>query len=294
MSGSWSLFVIVLTVLNVAGCAWLMAWSRKRRPDEGQTTGHLWDGDLEEGNNPLPRWWLGLFWVTIAFSAVYLVLFPGFGNFSGLLGWSQVSQYDDEVAAAEEVYGAMFAALAATPVAELAGRPDAQGAGRSLFATNCATCHGSDARGARGYPNLTDEEWLWGGDPDSIVASIRGGRTGVMPGFAASLDEDTLELLADYVEHLAGREVDQQRVAQATPHFTTYCSACHGMDGQGNPLLGAPSLVNELWLHGSGRTVIRDVIANGRTNAMPAQEPLLGTDRVHVLAAYVYGLPGGD
>jgi cytochrome c oxidase cbb3-type subunit 3 len=254
----------------------------------------LWDGDLEEGNSPLPRWWLGLFWLTIAFSGVYLVLYPGLGSFAGLLGWSQVSQYDEEVAAAEEVYGEIFAALAATPVAELAGRPDALSAGRSLFATHCATCHGSDARGARGYPNLTDEEWLWGGDPDSIVASIRGGRTGVMPGFAATLEEDTLDLMVDYVEHLAGRQIDRERVGQAMPQFNVYCAACHGMSGRGNALLGAPSLVNEIWLHGGGRSVIRDVIANGRTNAMPAQEPLLGTDRVHVLAAYVYGLRGGD
>jgi cytochrome c oxidase cbb3-type subunit III len=294
MSAFWSIFIGVLVVFNVAFCAWLMTWTSRVDPGEGETTGHRWDGDIVEGNNPLPRWWLGLFWLTIVFSALYLIAYPGLGAFAGLLGWTQTGQYEEEVARAEETYGAIFAGYAGVPIEGLAENRAARGAGRNLFANNCAACHGSDARGARGFPNLTDAEWQWGGEPQNIEATILNGRTGIMPPFGAALDDASLDALTDYVMHLGGVEMDAARASAGANQFAIYCAACHGAEGQGGPFVGAPPLANGTWLYGSGRAVIRDVIANGRTNTMPAQGPLLGPDRVHVLAAYVYGLSHGD
>ncbi len=289
MSLGWSIFIIVLTVGNIAACAWLIRWSSTMSTGDAATTGHTWDGDVVEGNNPLPRWWLGLFWLTIVFGAVFLIAYPSFGDFS-LLGWSQETQYDEEVAAAEEVYGEIFAAFAATPVEELSRDPAALSAGRNLFANNCAPCHGSDARGARGFPNLTDEEWQWGSSPDQILATIRGGRTGIMPPIGAAIDEENRERIADFVLSLAGRDIESDRVEEGRQPYTTFCSACHGPTGAGNPLLGAPPLNNEIWRYGSGRSAIIEAMTQGRNGMMPAQEPLLGADRVHVLAAYVLSL----
>jgi len=289
MSFGWSIFVIALTALNIAGAAWVMWWSSNMGAPEGDTTGHVWDGDIVEGNNPLPRWWLQLFWLTIIFSCIFVVMYPSFGDFS-LLDWGQEQQYEQEIAEAEAVYGEIFAGFAATPVTELMSDPDALSAGRNLFVNNCATCHGSDARGARGFPNLVDTEWQWGGDPEQVRASITNGRTGIMPPFAASLDEETRELLTDYVQSLAGRDIDAERVAAGQQQYQTYCFACHGLSGEGSPLIGGTALTNEIWRHGGGRSVILDVINNGRTGEMPAQEPLLGADRVHVLTAYVLSL----
>ncbi len=290
MTMGWSIFIVVLVVAQIVGAAWLMIASSKANIGEGATTGHVWDGDVVEGNNPLPRWWLGLFWLTIAFTIVYVLLYPSFGAFS-LLGWNQVDQYDQEVEAAEQTYGKVFAAFAATPIEQLSRDPAALAAGHNLFVNNCAPCHGSDARGARGFPNLTDEEWLYGGDaePDPERRSRADGRASCRPS-APACSDDQRNLLADYVQHLAGRQVDAARVDEGRPLFTLNCSACHGANGEGNQLLGAPKLANEIWLHGAGRSTIYDVITNGRTNQMPAQEPVLGADRVHVLAAYVYSL----
>jgi len=289
MTTGWTIFVLVLTLANVVGAGWLILWSSRMSVGEGATTGHVWDGDIVEGNNPLPRWWLRLFWITIWFSVVFCILYPSFGDFS-LLGWSQEQQYEEEVAAAEEVYGEIFAAFAATPLNELANDPAAMSAGRNLFLNNCATCHGSDARGARGFPNLADAEWQWGDSPEQILTTVRNGRTGIMPPLGGALDEETIDLLVDYVQSLAGRDVDPDRVAAAQMPYQTYCLACHGPTGAGNPLLGALPLTNEIWRYGSGASIIRDIIVNGRTGQMPAQEPLLGADRVHVLAAYVMNL----
>ena len=293
MSFGWSLFVIALTSLNILACAWLINWSSKMNIGDGETTGHIWDGDIVEGNNSLPRWWLGLFWITIIFGCGFLVAYPSFGDFS-LLKWDQISQYEEEIAAAEAVYGEVFAEFAATPLEELKNNPAALSAGRNLFANNCSTCHGSDARGARGFPNLADAEWQWGGDPNQILTTIRSGRTGIMPPFGAALDDATRQLLADYVLSLAGREVDAERVAAGEQQFRTFCFACHGLTGEGSTLLGGLALNNEIWRHGSGRSIILDVITNGRNGAMPAQEPLLGADRTHVLAAYVLSLSDED
>lgn len=293
MTFGWTLFVIVLTIANILAAAALITWFSRVRTSEGATTGHIWDGDIEEGNNPMPRWWLGLFWLTIIWGCVFLVAYPSFGTWS-LSGWSQQSQYDEEIAAAEAVYGEIFATFAATPVADLSSDPAALSAGRNLFVNHCAQCHGSDAGGARGYPNLTDSEWQWGASPDQVVATIGNGRTGVMPPLGQTLDDETIDLLVDYVQSLAGRDIAADRVAAGRTSYMNFCSACHGPTGDGNVLLGAPPLADETWLYGGGATIIRDVIVNGRTNQMPAQEPLLGADRVHVLAAYVLSLAGGE
>jgi cytochrome c oxidase cbb3-type subunit 3 len=289
MSTAWTIFIIVLTVGNVAAAAWLILWSMRMPVPEGETTGHTWDGDIVEGNNPLPRWWLGLFWITIAFAVVFCIAYPAFGDFS-LLGWSQQRQYEEETAAAEEVYGQIFAAFAATPIPELVDDADAMSAGRNLFVNFCAQCHGSDARGARGFPNLTDSEWQWGGEPQQILTTITNGRTGVMPALGAAIGEENTDLIIDFVLSLAGREGDAARVAAGQAQYNIYCSACHGPTGAGNQLLGAMPFTNEIWRYGSGAAAIRDVIVNGRTGEMPGQEALLGADRVHVLAAYVLSL----
>lgn len=289
MTAGWTVFVVLLVALNVLGVAWLIFWSARQGGDAGETTGHVWDGDLVEGNNPLPRWWLGLFAITIVAGIGLMFAYPSIGEFS-LTGWSAARQYDDEIAAAEERYGELFRGFAATPIAQLAADAAALSAGRNLFVNNCAACHGSDARGARGYPNLTDAEWQWGGQPEQISATIAGGRTGIMPPFGAALSESVRYELADYVQKLAGRTVDEASAAAGEQHFALYCVACHGAAGEGNPLLGSLPLQNEIWLHGSGRMAIFDVITNGRTGTMPPHEALLGADRVHVLAAYVLSL----
>ncbi len=289
MTLGWTLFVLILLVGNLTVVSLLILWFTRMKATEGDTTGHVWDGDVVEGNNPMPRWWLGLFWLTIIWGIVFFVLYPSLGSWS-LTGWSQIGQYDEEVAAAEEIYGEIFAGFGATPVAELSGDPAALSAGRNLFVNNCATCHGTDGRGARGYPNLADDEWQWGSAPEQIVASITNGRTGVMPPFGQSFDDETIDLLVDYVQSLAGRDIDAERVATAETQYRSFCSACHGPAGEGNAILGAPSLTNETWLYGGGPGVIREVIVDGRMGEMPAQEPLLGADRVHVLAAYVLSL----
>jgi len=292
MTFGWTLFVLILTIANVAAAGALILWFSRVRTSEGATTGHVWDGDIQEGNNPMPRWWLGLFWLTIVWGLVFFVVYPSFGSWS-ISGWTQAGQYDDEVAAAEAVYGEIFARFAATPITELVDNPAALSAGRNLFVNNCAQCHGSDAGGARGYPNLTDAEWQWGGTPEQVLATIRNGRTGVMPPLGQALDAATVDLLVDYVQSLAGRDIAADRVAAGRTSYVTLCSVCHGQNGEGNVLLGAPQLSNETWLYGGGAGIIRDVIVNGRTNQMPAQEPLLGADRAHVLAAYVLSLSDG-
>ncbi len=293
MTLGWTLFVLVLLVGNLTVVSLLILWFTRMKTTEGETTGHIWDGDVVEGNNPMPRWWLRLFWLTILWGIVFFVLYPSLGDWS-LTGWSQAGQYEEEVAAAEEVYGEIFAGFAATPIPELSNNAAALSAGRNLFVNNCATCHGSDARGARGYPNLADSEWQWGSAPEQIVATLTNGRTGVMPGFGQSFDDETVDLLVDYVQALAGRDVDAERVAAAEAQYRSFCSACHGSMGEGNAILGAPAFTNETWLYGGGASVIREVIVDGRMGEMPAQEPLLGADRVHVLAAYVLSLSGQE
>ena len=315
MSGFWNIFVWVLTLGTLIGCLWLLQAMTTQRKDAAaskSTTGHTWDGDLAEFNNPLPRWWLWLFWITGVFMVVYLVIYPGLGTFAGFGGWSQKAEYEAEVATAEKRYGNVFAAYAGIAVPELARNPDALRLGRNIFLNNCTTCHGSDARGARGYPNLTDAVWLYGGEPDTIKQTITNGRTGVMPAMGAVLGDQGVEEVIAFIRALptlpaqppgtpaagaapaitASPQLDP-KVAAGQQKFMSFCIACHGMDARGNQALGAANLTDEDWLHGPTDADIRDVIMKGRVNQMPAHQNILTPDRIHVLAGYVLSLSRG-
>ncbi|MCG6965377.1 MAG: cytochrome-c oxidase, cbb3-type subunit III [Chromatiaceae bacterium] len=297
MSSFWSVWIIALTVANILGCFWLIWWTMRRRAGEavqGDVTGHTWDGDLQEYNNPLPRWWLWLFYITLFFAAGYLALYPGLGKFAGLLGWSSHgSQYEGEMAKAAEKYDPIFKQYAAVPVADLATKPEykeAREMGKRLFLTYCMQCHGSDAGGSRGFPNLTDGDWLWGGSPEQIEATITNGRIGVMPSHA-HLGDDQIEKVANYVMSLSGRSVDAAKAEEGKQVFMTVgCTGCHGMDATGNQMLGAPNLTDSTWLYGGSPGVIKQTITKGRNGVMPAQKDLLGEEKIHLLTSYVYSL----
>ena len=293
MSNFWGWFISILTVVSIVGCLWLIRWTAKKAPGEEDTTGHVWDGDLREFNNPLPRWWLWTFYLTIAFAVIYLVIYPGMGIFGGTSGWTQVGQYDREVATAEARYGELFARMAATDIETLSRDQDALRAGRNLFVNNCAMCHGSDGRGARSFPNLTDGEWMYGGDPSAIELSIMMGRNGVMPSWGPALGEDGVAQVTEHVLGLNGREHDADLATAGAEKFAMFCAACHGPEGKGNQALGAPDLTNDVWLHSGSREGIAQIVADGVSNRMPAQGEILGQDRVHVLTAYVYSLSQG-
>lgn len=294
MSHGWAVFVTVLTLANIAGVAWLLWWMRRRRGEptgaEVDTTGHVWDGDLRELNNPLPRWWLGLFLITVIFSLVYLALYPGLGNYGGLLGWSQIEQYRHQSQQAEAVIARTLAPFEARSVSELVEDPAAQHIGRKLYLSNCATCHGSDARGAPGFPNLADNDWLWGGTPEVVYETIANGRKGIMMGWRPVLGDSGVEDVLAYVLSLSGRKVPAGDTALGARRFQELCAACHGPDGRGNPQLGAPNLTDDVWLHGGSVAAIRRTIAEGRQGEMPAHMERLGELRVKLLAAYVLGL----
>jgi cytochrome c oxidase cbb3-type subunit 3 len=296
MSTFWSWFVIALTVGNIVGCVWLLQ-AQSRLPaghSEKDTTGHVWDKDLTEYNKPMPRWWLILFWITAVFGAAYLVIYPGLGTFAGTQGWTQSGQYERERTEAEARYGDVFRAFANVPLAELAKNQDAVRLGRNLFLNNCATCHGSDARGARGFPNLTDKAWLHGGSPEAIELTITNGRTGSMPALGAAVGEQGVAELTAYVWSLSHPGTgDAAAIAAGAQKFQMFCIACHGADGRGNQALGAPDLTDDDWLHVTTAADIGDVIMKGRVNQMPAQQGTLGADRIRVLVAYVLSL-GAD
>jgi cytochrome c oxidase cbb3-type subunit III len=292
MSATMNLLVIGLTLVNIVACVWLMWWTAKRRPGELKTTGHVWDGDLEEYNNPLPRWWLWLFVLTIVFGLVYLVLYPGLGSFGGVQDWSSSSQYQAEVERQNARVAELFAPFESMSLEALARDASAMSAAKNLFANNCSTCHGSDARGARGFPNLTDHDWLWGGAPETIYQTIAHGRTGVMPALGAALGEEATAQVAAYVMSLSGRAAPADQVAAGKVQFETLCAACHGVDGKGNPAVGAPNLTDEVWLYGGQPETVLETINVGRTNQMPAHLDLLGETKVRLLAAYVLRISG--
>jgi cytochrome c oxidase cbb3-type subunit 3 len=292
MSTFFNWWVIVITLVNIFACWWLIRWTMKKRPEEsatGDVTGHVWDG-LEEYNNPLPKWWLWLFYITLVFGLVYLVIFPGLGNFQGIGGWSSAGQYQDEMADANAKYGPIFARFAQTDIAELSRDAEAMDAGKRLFSNYCSQCHGSDAKGARGFPNLTDNDWLWGGEPEQIKSTIMNGRGGIMTPWGPILGDEGVVNVANYVQTLSGRPVDQASAEAGKQQFTTFCAACHNVDGTGNQLLGAPNLTDDIWLHGSSAGAIKQIITEGKNGAMPALGEFLGNDKSHLLAAYVYGL----
>lgn len=293
MSSGWNWFVIIVTLVNILACWWLIIWASKKRPDEvgeGEVTGHKWDEDLEEYNNPMPRWWLILFHLTIVFGLVYIVLYPGLGNYSGVLNWTQIGQYDEEAKAIHEAQAKRFAELGNLSPAELVKNEQVLLTGSRIFAANCSTCHGSDAGGAIGYPSLNDSEWQYGSDYNTILQSISDGRTGVMPSWQASLQDDGVKEVTEYVLQLSGQQADADLAAVGKARYNLFCTACHGPTGAGNPALGAPNISNDIWLYGGSREAITQSIANGRMGAMPAQKNLLTEEQMKLVAAYVTSL----
>ena len=295
MTSGWSLFVVILTVVNILACVWLLRWTSKPKSAAekiggGADTGHVWDKDLREYNNPLPKWWLWLFYITVAFGLAYLIWFPGLGKFGGLGGWTQAGQYEQERAAAEARAAAYLAPFKSMTVPQLAADPKAMATARNLFQNNCAQCHGSDGGGAAGFPNLANADWQWGGDPDSIVATITGGRVAAMPAWLPVIGEQGVDAVVAYVETLSGQQADATLAASGKTIFETNCAACHGFDGKGMAAVGAPNLTDDVWLYGGDPATIKLTVVNGRAGQMPAFGERLGEERVRLLAAYALHL----
>lgn len=292
----WNWWVIVLTLGNILACWWLIAWASKKKTGEassGAVTGHTWDETLQEYNNPMPRWWLWLFHITLVFGLIYLALYPGLGKFTGILGWTEEQQYEQEMQAAADKFDPIFAAYAQQDIAALAQDPQALKIGQRLFLNYCSTCHGSDAHGSPGFPNLSDNDWLYGGEPETIKTSILDGRQGVMPAWQDALGDAGTEEVTAYVVELSGRTADSIKATAGKARFEMLCVACHGADGTGNQALGAPNLTDNIWLYGSSQGVIQHSIATGRNGKMPAHRDFLGEPKAHLLAAYVYSLSVG-
>jgi cytochrome c oxidase cbb3-type subunit 3 len=290
-SGGWSVFVAAATILSLFVCLVLLAIASKRKVmANDNTTGHVWDEDLRELNNPLPRWWMGLFVLTVVFAGIYLAFYPGLGSSAGSLNWSSTGQHADEVAKARTAMAPVYAKFTAMPATELAKDPKAMAIGERLFANNCAQCHGADARGSKGFPNLTDGDWLYGGAPEKIEETITGGRQGNMPPMAAAVGTaEDVKNVANYVLSLSGSPHNTVAAELGKAKFAA-CAACHGPDGKGNQALGAPNLTDKIWLHGWGEQAIVNMVTNGKANVMPAQKDRLASEQIHVLAAYVWSL----
>jgi cytochrome c oxidase cbb3-type subunit 3 len=290
-SGFWDVYIAIISVASIVACGvFLKSQSVRKAPGAAPTTGHVWDEDLAEYNNPLPRWWSWLFYLTIVFALVYLILYPGLGSWQGTLGWSQVGQLQQEQARAAKLYGPLYEKFAAIEVEVLAKNPEALAIGQKLFLNTCAQCHASDGAGSRGFPNLTDRDWLWGGDAKTVKATISDGRTGTMPPFGPALGEQGVKDVTHYVMSLSERTHDSLRRARGEGLFKATCSACHGADGKGNAALGAPNLSDRTWLHGSAESAIVETVTRGRTNHMPAHKELLDEAKIHLLTAYVLSL----
>lgn len=290
MTSFWSLWIIVLTTITFVGITWILFANRKQEQrNTERTTGHVSDG-IEEYDNPLPAWWFYMFVMTIVWGAGYLVIYPGMGNFPGLLNWTQVAQHDKEVAAADEKYRAMRDRYLALPVAEIASDPAVRKMGMRMFANNCAQCHGSDARGSHGFPNLADNDWLYGGSPDAIKTSIVAGRQGAMPALGSVIGEQGVTNVTAYILSINGRDADAGQAEAGKQVFQTYCVACHGADATGNLAMGAPNLKDGIWLYGGSAEQISHTLRAGRNGQMPAFAESLTEDKIHILTAYVYGL----
>ena len=322
MSTFWSIWVSAITIGTLIGCAVLLRWCFKDKTgvEEGQDMGHEYDG-IRELNNPLPKWWAYLFISTIVFSAVYLALYPGLGNFKGLLGWTssdqtvrsveesrsaiaaaqankQLDAYAKELDDADTYFGEAFRKLAhdengLRSIPDIASDADAIKVGQRLFLQNCSQCHGSDARGQKGFPNLTDDAWLYGGEPDAIVTTIMHGRVGQMPGWKDALGEQGVKEVVSYTLSLSGRSVNAREAEAGKARFVV-CAACHGTDGKGNPAVGAPDLTDRDWLFGDSRADVTETVMYGRSGVMPAWKDILGEDKVQLVSSYVWSLSNSD
>ena len=293
-SDFWSWWIIAIVGGGIAFCIWLLVSNKRTvQPVEGkaEATGHVWDENLEELNNPLPRWWIIMFYITIVFGIAYLALYPGMGTFQGFLGWTEKSQYEAEISAADAKYGPLYDKYLNQPIPAVAADDNAMKMGERLYVNYCAVCHGSDARGATGFPNLRDDDWLYGGSPEAIKHSLLYGRQAAMPAWGAALGgEQGIDEMTAYVIKLSGRPVDEAKAAKAASKFETFCAACHGADGTGNMALGAPNLTDDIWLYGGSPRAINETLTKGRNGVMPAHGEFLGEAKVHILSAYVYSL----
>ena len=293
VSDFWSIWITVIVVVGILGVGALLFSQSKttlKKGEQVQTMGHVWDGDLEEYNNPLPRWWMGMFYLTIFFGIGYLALYPGLGKWAGLRGWTSVGQYKEERSQAEAKYQPLYDKYLKQDVKAVAADKEAQEMGKRLFQTYCIQCHGSDARGAKGFPNLTDNDWLYGGSPEQILQTLNAGHQGQMPAFGAAFGEEKVKDVANYVMSLSGKKHDAERAGRGKETFSTVCAACHGPDGKGNQGIGAPNLTDNIWLYGGTEKTIIETVTNGRANQMPAWKDFLGDGKVHLLTAYVWGL----
>jgi len=292
-SNFWSVYVAGITIFSIAACALLLWFSGRAKANThtDNTTGHVWDGDLREMNNPLPRWWVGLFIITIIFAAVYLYLYPGLGGSEGKYGWTSRGQFEQEMAKGEAEVAPIYAKFQAMPVEEIAKDPQAHAIGERLFMNTCSPCHGSDARGGKGFPNLTSGYWLHGGKPENIIETITKGRVGQMPPMAAAVGSgDDVKNVANYVLAISGNPHDSVRAELGKPKFLAVCAACHGADGKGNQQIGSANFTANLWLHGFGEDAIIRMVNNGKINVMPAHGSKFSEAQIRVLAAYVWGL----
>lgn len=293
ISPFWHWFIIILTAGGIIGMILLLIWMSER-PGQGEfkakPMGHVWDKDLQELNNPLPRWWANFFYITIIFSIIYLVLYPGMGSFQGILGWSQVGQYEKQVKEANRRFAPIYKAYKQVDMRTLVHDAGAMKTAARLFVNNCSLCHGSDAGGSPGFPSLRDRDWLYGGSPEAIKESILNGRKGVMPAWEAALGQKGVHEVAEYVLSLSGRRVDINAAQVGKTKYKQMCASCHGGDARGNKQLGAPNLADNVWLYGGSQKTVMHSIAKGRQGNMPAHRNFLGEAKAHLLAAYVYSL----
>ena len=293
-SAFWNWFIVIPVVGGIIAMFWLNRWMsggpRPTADEKPKSHGHTWDEDLQELNNPLPKWWLNLFYITLVFGIGYLVLYPGLGTFGGILGWTEKGQYEKEIEAANQKFNPLYEKYLKADLKLLAANREAIKTGERLYVNYCTGCHGSDAGGASGYPSLRDEDWLYGGDPQTIKASIMNGRTGAMPPWGAVLGPEGTANVAEYVLQLSGRSVNDTVAETGKEKFKQLCVACHGADGKGNQALGAPNLTDNIWLYGGSKQKIVESIDKGRSGRMPAHAEFLGEAKAHLLAAYIYSL----
>jgi cytochrome c oxidase cbb3-type subunit III len=290
LNSGWSIYIALVSVVSILAClALLMANSKRKASTTPDGTGHIWDEDLAEFNNPLPRWWMWLFVITIVFGLAYLVVYPGLGSYAGAWGWTSTQAYEKERAVADSRYAPLFDKYLAQDIKIVAADPAARSIGERLFVNYCAQCHGSDARGSRGFPDLTDQDWLYGGEPETIRETITSGRNGIMPPLGEALGEAGVKAVANYVLSLSASKHDAAVAEQGKPMFAV-CAACHGAEGKGNPALGAPNLTDKVWLYGGSLQTVMESINKGRNGHMPAHKEFLGEGKVHLLSAYIFGL----
>lgn len=296
-SNFWSWFIAITTIISIIFLfvmVFKLSTGKKPLDKDGnvETMGHVWDESLEEYNNPLPRWWLYMFIGTLVWGCGYLLFYPGLGAYAGIGDWSSTGQYEKEKQRAEEKYGPIFEQYHNIDMKQLVSNDDAMEIGERLYASYCTQCHGSDARGARGYPNLRDDDWLYGGEPDNIYASIVNGRQGAMPAWSDILSREEIFNAVSYVEQLSGRTVDAKHAALGKQIYDTNCAVCHGPEGKGNHMFGAPNLTDDIWLYGGSQKKITESLVKGRNGIMPAHKEFLGEAKIHILSAYIYSLSG--